>query len=157
MVQVSYVIRHTFVWISGVWVKQRIHSPLTPTYFPFLFHLTKPSPPAGNMLNGMLRKMHMLFYPDPEFLWIPILLKLRLFSPIKVCIRLAQIHQKQFHLNGERIFFFFLKFNLNRPTASAELLEHSIFWIELWGFKGSNLLPILKNFYSGNEYCHKVS
>jgi hypothetical protein len=48
-----------------VWVKQRIRSPLTPTYFPFLFRLTKPSPPAGNTLNGMLRRTHTLFYPDP--------------------------------------------------------------------------------------------
>jgi hypothetical protein len=36
-----------------------------PTYFPFLFRLTKPSQPAGNKLNGTLRRTHTLFYPDP--------------------------------------------------------------------------------------------
>jgi hypothetical protein len=45
--------------------KQRIRSPLTPTYFPFLFLLAKPSPPAGNTLNGTLRRTNTLFYPDP--------------------------------------------------------------------------------------------
>ncbi len=48
-----------------MWVKQRIRSLLTPTYFTFLFCLTKPSPPAGNTLNGTLQRTHTLFYLDP--------------------------------------------------------------------------------------------